>query len=218
MINDKIKGISLSFNEPTLSLEYILDIFQVLKPSIYKMFVTNGYMTYEALDALISTGLTGMSITIKGDNSTVLKYCNAQVEKVWEKITHAVTKGVHVEIICLIIPSVNDNPKFYERVAKNIKNIDNRIPLHFTQFYPSYHFTHLPVTPISSLEQAHEIAKRVGLDYVYLGNVFGHPLENTYCPICQTLLIKRAGLHSEVLIDLKSKKCPKCGHIIYLRS
>ncbi len=217
MADDMITGISISFNEPTLSLEYALNIFKLLEPSVYKMFVTNGYMTYEALDTLIKTGLTGMSVTIKGDASTVRKYCQAQVEKVWEKVSYAVAKGVHVEIICLLIPSVNDNPKFYETVSKKVKNIDNRIPLHFTQFYPSYEFTHVPNTPVSTLEQAHEIAKHIGLDYVYLGNVFGHPLENTYCPTCQTLLIKRTGLQTHALIDLKNKKCPNCGHAIYLR-
>lgn len=216
--NSAITGVSFSFNEPTLSLEYALDIFNLLDDNIYKMLVTNGYMTIKALDLLIKGGLTGVSVTIKGDESMVKKYCKANVSKVWEKIEYLVEKGIHVEIICLIIPTLNDNIAFYQEVSTKILTIDKKIPLHFTRFFPSYKFTQVEATPISTLEKAHGTAKRIGLEYVYLGNVNGHTLENTYCPKCQELLIQRTGYRLKMYLDLKKAQCPKCGLMIPLQT
>ncbi|MFX1336365.1 MAG: AmmeMemoRadiSam system radical SAM enzyme [Promethearchaeota archaeon] len=209
--NKKAQGISVSFNEPTLSLEYALDVFRLCKPETYRMFVTNGYMTNPALKLLIEAGMSGMSITVKGSSKTVKKYCKAKVERVWNNIITAYREGVHIEIICLIIPTVNDSINFFKQVATRLVNIDPNIPLHFTRFYPDYQFTEGNVTPLSTLEKAHQIAHAEGMNYVYLGNVPGHPLENTYCPKCQKLLIKRTGYHIERKIDLQKHYCPSCS-------
>ena len=218
MKDNRVSGISISFNEPTLSLEYAIDIFKLLKGPYYKMFVTNGYMTTEALTHLIDAGLTGMSITVKGDNASVKKYCQADVDMVWKTIEKASKKGIHLEIICLIIPSVNDNVTFYEEVAEKILGINPKIPVHFTQFFPHYHFLSHPPTSVSTLENAYRIAFEKGLAYVYLGNVFGHHLENTYCPNCRKLLIKRTGYKTDFFLDLEMKLCPACGEKILLRT
>ncbi len=215
--DSRITGISVSFNEPTLSLEYAIDIFNLLNSEIYKMFVTNGYMTQQALGLLIESGLTGMSVTIKGDESTVKKYCKADVNKVWENIHNANNQEVHVEIICLIIPTVNDNHQFYKEVTNKILSINENIPLHFTRFFPDYQFTHVEPTPIDTLEKAHAIAEQMGLNYVYLGNIYGHPLENTYCHQCNILLIKRTGYQISFFIDLELRKCPNCGEEIPIK-
>jgi len=214
--DNRISGVSISFNEPTLSLEYAIDVFKLLNESYYKMFVTNGYMTSETLAQLIDVGLTGMSITVKGNNSSVEKYCQANGELVWGTIEEAFRKGIHLEIICLIIPSVNDTVAFYEEVAERILGINPKIPLHFTQFFPYYHFLNHPPTPVSTLENAHQIVLEKGLAYVYLGNVFGHPFENTYCNHCKKLLIKRTGYKTDFFLDLETKLCPTCGEKILL--
>ncbi|MFX1534325.1 MAG: AmmeMemoRadiSam system radical SAM enzyme [Promethearchaeota archaeon] len=214
----RIKGISVSFNEPTLSLEYALDVFNLCKPETYRMFVTNGYMTSESLKLLIDAGLTGMSVTVKGEAEAVKKYCKADVERVWENIKTAFQKGIHVEIICLIIPTVNDSTDFYKQVANRLIAIDPNIPLHFTRFFPAYQFTEVEPTPIEVLEKAHQTARLEGLNFVYLGNVFGHPLENTYCPNCERLLIKRTGYQIDVKLDLQTRCCPSCNTEIPLVS
>ena len=212
--NPKIDGISISFNEPTLSLEYALDVFRLCKPDTYRMFVTNGYMTRQALQLLIKAGMTGMSVTVKGTKETVKRYCKANVEKVWQNLRIAFEQGVHIEVICLIIPTVNDSIEFFEEVATLVNEINPTIPLHFTRFHPDYQFTKVESTPIKTLEIAHETAQSKGLSFVYLGNVPGHPLENTYCPNCQKLLIKRTGYQIEVLYDVKTQRCPSCGRNI----
>jgi len=212
--DSKIDGISISFNEPTLSLEYALDTFRLCNPETYRMFVTNGYMTTEALDLLIQAGMTGMSVTVKGDSNIVKKYCKTNVEKVWDNIKTAFNRGVHVEVICLIIPTVNDSGSFFSETAKKIQDINDNIPLHFTRFFPDYQFTDVKPTPVSTLEKAHQIARQNGLKFVYLGNIFGHPLENSYCPNCQKLLIKRTGYRIKMLFDPQEAKCSSCNEVI----
>ncbi len=207
----KINGISISFNEPTLSLEYALDIFRLCKPTIYRMFVTNGYMTNQALNLLIDTGMTGMSVTVKGDKRTVKHYCKTNVEKVWENIEMAFEKEVHIEVICLIIPTVNDSIAFYKEVATRLKKIDPNIPLHFTRFHPDHQFKKVNATSIKTLEEAYHIAQSEGINFVYLGNVPGHPLENTYCPNCRFLLIKRSGYQIDKKFDVWTRHCPSCN-------
>ncbi|MFW9990982.1 MAG: AmmeMemoRadiSam system radical SAM enzyme [Candidatus Odinarchaeota archaeon] len=206
-----IDGISISFNEPTLSLEYALDVFHLCRPDTYRSFVTNGYMTSEALELLVAAGLTGMSITVKGDAETVRKHCKADVEKVWQTIETAYREGVHIEIICLVIPTVNDSKEFFRNVAKRLFELDENIPLHFTRFHPDYQFTEVEATPVQVLEEAHDAACSEGLKFVYLGNVPGHRLENTYCPHCGQLLIKRTGYRLEMKFELITRHCPTCG-------
>ncbi|MHA2363916.1 MAG: AmmeMemoRadiSam system radical SAM enzyme, partial [Candidatus Hodarchaeales archaeon] len=200
----RVKGISVSFNEPILSLEYVLDIFQLCKPETYRMLVTNGYMTKQALKLLTDAGMTGMSITLKGDSKNVKEYCKINVEKVWKTIKRANKKKIHIEIIYLVIPKVNDSMEIIETVSERLIEIDKNIPLHFTRFFPSFQFTDAQPTLISTLEGAHQIAREAGLNYVYIGNVLGHPLENTYCPKCDSLLIKRTGYQIEILFEEKS--------------
>ena len=208
--DNKITGLSISFNEPTLSLEYSLDVFRLCKTETYLSFVTNGYMTSQALKLLIEAGMTGMTVTVKGNSYMVKKYCGTDVERVWSNIKTAYKEGVHVEIVCLIIPTVNDSIDFYKEVATRLKEINSNIPLHFTRFHPDYQFTNVDATPIKTLELAHESAQSEGLSFVYLGNVPGHPLENTYCPNCQKLLIKRTIYQIEVKYDVKIQHCPSC--------
>jgi pyruvate formate lyase activating enzyme len=48
-----------------------------------------------------------------------------------------------------------------------------------------------------------------GVEFVYTGNVPGHPYENTYCPDCGELLIERYGF-GVLRSKLRKGKCPKC--------
>lgn len=91
------QGTSISFNEPTLSLEWSVDVFRLAKQrSLYNTFVTNGYMTPEALSLLIDSGLEAMNVDIKGDATAVKKFCRmVDVEKVWAAAAFARSRSVH---------------------------------------------------------------------------------------------------------------------------
>jgi pyruvate formate lyase activating enzyme len=208
------QGTSISFNEPTLSLEWSLDVFRLAKEKgLYNTFVTNGYMSSEALQMLIDSGLDAMNIDIKGDAETTLKYCGLQVEKVWRNSEKAKEAGIHLEISTLIIPTVNDDEEQIGKIAERIyRDLGADTPWHCNGYYPAYNFNQ-PPTSLSSLERAWEIGKEAGLKFVYIGNLPGHKYESTFCPRCGELLIERYRM--EVLkIRVGEGKCFRCGEKI----
>ncbi|MFX0113507.1 MAG: AmmeMemoRadiSam system radical SAM enzyme [Candidatus Hodarchaeota archaeon] len=214
-----VQGLSVSFNEPTLSLEFALELFELAAPEhLYCMFVTNGYMTADALRLLVKAGLTGASVTIKGPADAVKRYCKADVEGVWQTVKLARQLGVHIEIVSLVIPGINDDEAFLQAFARRIlTDLGIDTPVHFTRYFPAYEFT-TPPTPIKTLEVARDLALDIGLRYSYLGNVPGHPYENTYCPACSQLLIKRYSSLSVESHLTADNRCPHCGESIALFS
>lgn len=124
------QGMSISFNEPTLLLEYSLDLFRLAKKEgFYNTFVTNGYMSSEALKLLVESGLDAMNVDLKGNAEAVKKYCGADVEGVWKSIIEAKKLGIHVEITTLIIPWINDDEETLRTIAKRIeREVDHDTP------------------------------------------------------------------------------------------
>lgn len=206
------QGTSISFNEPTLSLEWSLEVFRLARVrGLYNTYVTNGYMTAQALRLLARAGLDAANVDVKGDAGAVRRYCQGiDVEKVWRNCHLARELGVHLEITTLVIPGVNDQDDVLQGIAERIVGeLGPDVPWHVSGYYPAYRFT-APPTPVTTLERAWHIGKKAGLAFVYLGNVSGHRLENTYCPDCGTLLIKRSGLRVTACC-LDRGRCPTCG-------
>lgn len=213
------QGTSVSFNEPTLLLEYSLDIFDLARNrGYYNTYVTNGYMTREALEMLVAHGLDAMNIDTKGEAEAVKKFCTADVDIVWRNAALAKERGVWVELTTLVIPGVNDAEDGLWRIARRIKReLGDDTPWHLSGYYPAYKFnreTYVPPTPVSTLEKARDIGIAERLKYVYTGNVPGHPYENTYCPRCQRLLIERYGFSVTRYCVTRDKHCPACGEEI----
>ncbi len=209
------QGTSISLNEPTLSLEWSQEVFRLAREQgLYNTYVTNGYMTTLALDALVAAGLDAMNVDIKGDAETVRRHCRGiDVEKVWRNCRHAKERGVHLEITTLVIPGVNHREESLRGIARRIhEELGRETPWHVSGYYPAYRF-HAPPTPLSALESAWQIGQEEGLEFVYLGNVVGHRLENTYCPNCGELLVERRGL-TVLQNRLRDAACPACGRAI----
>jgi len=206
------QGTSISFNEPTLSLEWSLSVFRLAREKdLYNTYVTNGYMTNRALDLLAAAGLDAVNVDIKGDAEAVHKYCKGvEAEKVWRNCQHAKERGVHVEITTLVIPGVNHDREILRAIARRIRQqIGPDTPWHLSGYHPAYRY-HVPPTPLSALETGWQVGREEGLNFVYLGNVVGHRLEDTYCPACGQLLIERRGL-AVVQNRLQDSSCPACG-------
>ncbi|MHA1379999.1 MAG: AmmeMemoRadiSam system radical SAM enzyme [Candidatus Helarchaeota archaeon] len=216
-INRNAHGISYSFNEPTLLLEHSLETFRAAKKNnLYTNYVTNGYMTLNALKLLIESGLDAMNIDIKGNVQTVKKYCGADVDKVFRNAKYAVEKEIHVEITTLVITEVNDDDHTLRKIASRIlRDLGEKTPWHVTRYFPQYKFNN-PPTPIKTLEKARKIGFEEGLLYVYIGNVLGHSGENTYCPNCGKLLIERNIFDVTKNNLTKNNTCPNCGFKIQL--
>lgn len=209
------QGTSISFDEPTLLLEYSLDVFDLARrEGYYNTYVTNGYMSTEALKLLIEHGLDAMNIDVKGDAEAVKEYCKADVEQVWRNARLAKQDDLWIELTTLVIPGVNDDEECLRSIARRIvTELGSDTPWHVTRYYPAYKFAstlYVPPTAVSSLEGAREIGMEEGLDYVYVGNVPGHPYENTHCPSCSRLLIGRYGFDVTRYEITQDKRCPNC--------
>lgn len=208
------KGISWTYNEPTVWFEYTLDGAKLAKKkSLYTNYVTNGYITPEALD-MIAPYLDAFRVDIKGfSRKFYKKICHIDEFKgILETTIRAKEKwGMWVEIITNVIPGYSDDEDQLKNIALWIKNnLGEDTPWHLTRFIPHLELSDLPATPVSTLEKARDIGFKQGLLYVYLGNVLGHPAENTYCHRCKRLLIERKGLY---ITDYKIENgnCKFCG-------
>ena len=215
----RCQGTSISFNEPTLSLEWSLDVFRLARErGLYNTFVSNGYMTPEALRLLAEAGLNAINVDVKGDAWAVKQYCGIDVEKVWRNCRLAREAGVWLEVTTLVIPGVNDADEVLRDIAGRIAvELGPDVPWHVSRYYPAYQFA-APPTPVPTLERAWRIGQEAGLRFIYVGNVPGsadarHRLEHTYCPHCGMLLIERWGL--EVTgYHLERGHCPNCGQAL----
>ncbi len=205
-------GVSLSYNEPTLALEWALDVFRLARArGLTAALVSNGYMTPAALALLIEAGLDAMNIDIKGGAAAVWQYSKGvDVEKVWAACGQVRAHAVHLEITTLVIPGVNDDDATLCSIASRIAGeLGTDVPWHVSGYYPAYRFTTRP-TPGYSLERAWHTGHQAGLDFVYVDNLPGHDHHHTYCPGCGTRLITRDGftVQSNILHD---GWCPDCG-------
>lgn len=217
-IGKDCEGTSISFNEPTLLLEYSLDVFPLAhEKGLYNTYVSNGYMSLDALRALAEHHMDAIKFDVKGDEKAVREYCGADVEVVWRNALEAKRLGMHVEIVNLVIPGVNDRDDVTREIAVRTRKLGVETPLHFTQFYPAYksaEFGLKNATTTRTLERARMIAIDEGLRFVYVGNVINHPYENTYCPNCGELLIKRFVFSVLEYNVTKDKACPSCNEKI----
>lgn len=210
------EGLCASFQEPTLLTDWTLPLFKLGRErSLYGCYVSNGYMTLEALKMLKEAGMDGLKIDVKGDAEVYKRYCGGvDVEVVWRNAREAKRLGLHVEIVNLIVTGVSDDENCLRWVVeRHLKEVGPETPIHFTRYYPAYKF-HSPPTRVETLEKAYEIARNEGVLYPYVGNVSGHRYENTYCPSCGGLLIKRYGYRVIQYKITKDKTCPKCGQRI----
>ena len=203
-------GIAYTYTEPTIFFEYANDTaILARKEGMYNVFVTNGYMTPETISEM--GNIDASRIDLKSMNDKFYKrICSASLEPVLNSIKLLHKRG-HIEIINLVIPTKNDSEEDLRALAKWVAALDKDIPLHFTAFYPANKMLDIPPTPAKLLEKARNIAMEEGLRYAYTGNVPGHDGENTYCPNCKELLIKRFGFDIVDYRITKDKKCPKCG-------
>ncbi len=215
-LSNKCNGTSISFNEPTLLFEYSLEVFKLAKENnLYNTYVTNGYMTENVLRDLVDAGLNAMNIDIKGDSNMVQIYCGADEEYVWRNAKLAKELGVHVEITTLLIQNFNSKDEIIRKIARRIYNeLGELTPYHISRFFPhykSFDYNLSEPTPVENLYNAYNIAREVGLKFVYLGNMPTTEYDNTYCPECSKLVIERKVLGvKELFLDSKGN-CEYCG-------
>ncbi|PKL59786.1 MAG: AmmeMemoRadiSam system radical SAM enzyme [Methanomicrobiales archaeon HGW-Methanomicrobiales-4] len=206
----RCSSISWTYNEPTMWYEYTREMAEIARAnSLGTIYVTNGYMTEEALEEL-SPHLNAWRIDLKAFSEDFYRtVCKAHLQPVLDTTIRAHELGLHIETVTLIIPGLNDDIDEMKRMIRwVIDNLGPDTPMHFTRFHPDFKMTDRPATPIRTLEKIYELAHEMGLHYPYLGNVNGHRYEHTYCPTCGEIVIARSGY----LISTELLQGTQCGH------
>jgi len=212
----RAEAISYTYNEPTIFYEFMVDVARLAKKrGIANTIVTNGYMSDEAIDEIDGL-LDAATVDFKGGGNKEFyrKYMGVpDPEPIYQTLRAYKEKGVFIEVTNLVVPEIGDKEEDLRKLTRWIaENLGPETPFHLLRFHPDYKLTWLPATPVKKLEELARVARSEGLSHVYIGNVWGHPLENTYCPKCGNLVIKRTGFYVEKLFVDSSGRCKYCGY------
>jgi len=207
------RSISYTYTEPTIFFEYAYDIARLAKESgIYNVFVTNGYMTVEALNT-IRPYLDACNVDLKAFSDAFYRNtCHGRLEPVLASIRTMRELGIWVEITTLVIPGENDDVAQLDGIARFIAGVGQDIPWHISRFHPDFQFDHVGPTPLGVLKTAYSLGKKAGLQHIYVGNVPGETAE-TRCPECGKTLIRRHGFFVEENL-VENGACPACHTMV----
>jgi len=211
-VKGNCKSIAYTYTEPTIYFEFAFDTAKLAHAKgIKNVFVTNGYMTSEALQ-MISPYLDAANVDLKAFNASFYKdVVKARLEPVKETLKLMESLGIFVEVTTLLIPGLNDDKHELEMLAEFlVKSLGPETPWHISRFHPTYKLLDRPSTPLETLIMAREIGIKSGLKYVYTGNVPGDDGENTFCYKCKNMLIDRWGFYVRKNL-IKNSKCTHCG-------
>ncbi|MFQ6035893.1 MAG: AmmeMemoRadiSam system radical SAM enzyme [Sedimentisphaerales bacterium] len=207
------KSIAYTYTEPTIFMELCNDCGRLAKQrGLTNVFVSNGYMTREAVD-FASDWLNGINVDLKSFNNDYYKrLCKTRLQPVLDTISYIANQtDIWLEVTTLIVPDENDSEDELKALANFIvTEAGPDVPWHISRFHPQYKYLDSVPTPISTLERAYQIGKSAGLHYVYLGNVPGAKSESTFCYKCSRILIERVG-YRIVANNIKNSCCPDCG-------
>ncbi len=202
-----------SYNEPLITSEWAVDIFKEAKNAgLMCAFVSNGNTTVEVLEYL-RPYLRAYKVDLKSMRDKNYRQLGGVLKNTLDTIQRAHEMGLWVEVVTLTIPGFNDSNEELWDAAKFISSVSPDIPWHVTAFHKNYKMTEPDNTPSQTLLRAADIGREAGLRYVYAGNLPGRvdEYENTLCPSCNEILIKRAGY---IILEYRltaSGSCPRCG-------
>ncbi len=211
-IKGNCKSIAYTYTEPTVYFEFAYDTAKIAhEKGILNVFVTNGYMTSEAIE-MISPYLDAANVDLKAFNEKFYKeICKAKIEHVKETLIQMKLLGIFIEVTTLLIPGLNDDRHELEMLAEFlVEFLGPETPWHISGFYPTYKLLDRPSTPLETLIMAREIGIKTGLKYVYTGNVLSENSENTFCYKCNNLLIDRQGFYVKKNL-IENGRCAHCG-------
>lgn len=207
------RSVSYTYTEPTVFFEYAYDTARLARAAgLLNSFVTNGYMTAEALET-VAPVLDAANVDLKAfRDETYRKVCGARLGPVLETVRLMRALGVWLEVTTLVVPGLNDGPDELASIAAFIASVDPDIPWHISRYHPDFEYDQAPPTPTATLRAAAAIGRREGLKHVYVGNVPGEG-EDTRCASCGSVLIRRRGF-AVVASSLRGAACPECGTVL----
>jgi len=205
----RCRSIAYTYTEPTIFFEYAYDTARLARDAGLKnVFVTNGYMTSQMLDAF-DPYLDAANVDLKAfRDEAYRKYVGARLQPVLDSMIKMKALGIWLEVTTLIIPGINDDAKELREAAHFVaEELGPETPWHISRFFPSYLMRDVPLTPIATLQRAAEIGREEGLRYIYIGNVPGE--QDTLCHQCGQGLLRRSGYVTK-REDVEGA-CPECG-------
>ena len=214
-VEHRCEAMSFTYSEPTVFYEYMFDIARLAKDRGLKvLYHTNGLINEEPLLALLKL-MDAVTVDLKAFTSKFYReVCSSELEPVLETLQNIRKTEVHLEVVNLMIPTLNDELKDVRRMCAWIReHLGAHTPLHLNRFSPVYKLKKLFHTPIRTLEQARDVAVEEGLKFVYIGNVPGHTYNSTFCPKCGERLIHRVHFASRSN-RIEHGKCAFCGETI----
>jgi pyruvate formate lyase activating enzyme len=212
---NRCPSIAYTYSEPVIFYEYVRDAADAGHAlGIKSAVVTGGFIQQEPLKKLCQS-VDAIKVDLKAFSEKYYKeVVNGELKPVLEALVTMRKLGMWTEIVSLLVPTLNDSDAELRGLAQWVKsNLGADVPLHFSRFYPQYLLKDLPPTPLETLERAKAIADAEGLHYVYLGNIPGHPAENTYCPKCRRVVVERIGFTIQAM-HLQKGKCEYCQQAI----
>jgi len=215
-VKEHCLSIAYTYTDPIVYYEYTYDSARLAhEKGLRNVLVTAGYINPEPWRKLLKF-IDAANIDLKGITDDFYRnVCSGTLKPVQDALIIAKASGVLVEVTNLIVPTLNDKGEQIGELVRWIKtNLGADTPMHFSRFFPRYKMRHLPPTSAETLDSARQIAKSEGLRYVYIGNISSKEGQNTYCPGCGGLVIKRVGYYVPQN-RLEEGCCPDCGHRIY---
>lgn len=210
------RSIAYTYTEPVVFAEYMHDCAVAARQlNVKSVMISNGYIKAQPMKDLCKV-LDAVKIDLKAFTQKFYKEMVAgELQPVLDTLVLLAKEGMWTEIVYLVIPTLNDDPKELKQMCDWIaKELGPNVPIHFSRFHPQYRLKNLPPTPGKTLETARKIALDSGLNFVYIGNIPGHEAENTYCPECKKMVIHRMG-YQIINQNLKtSGHCEFCDHKI----
>lgn len=207
------KSISFTYNEPSVSPELITAVAPRANAlGLANILVSNAFESRESM-VVYRDMIQAASFDVKAFSDDFYRnLCGARLSPVLKTIVLAASFGWWVEIVTLLIPGYNDSDKELAALARFIKEeIGAHVPWHISRFRPMFKLKDAPPTPTSSLERAYAVGIAEGLQFVYIGNAHGHDGENTLCPGCGEVFIRRTGYR---VCAPNSGVCEACGESI----
>lgn len=213
--NSKSPVIAFTYNEPTVFSEYMVDIAgEARRKNIRSVMISCGFINEDPLAELCGV-LDAIKIDLKGYSENFYRtVCGASLRPVLRSIKQIAKSRAHLEIVNLVVPTLNDSDKMLQDLINWILGeVGADIPVHFTRFHPDYQLRNLSPTPVATLERARDLALAKGMHYPYVGNVPGHPGNHTYCPGCGKVVIERQSFFVTAM-NINNGQCKFCGRKI----
>jgi pyruvate formate lyase activating enzyme len=209
------KIVTYTYSEPVVCLEYVIDTARLgRKRGMRNCMVTGGTVEVPPLKEACAV-LDAIKVDLKSfRDETYVSVCKGHLKPILRTIETVKKMGPWLEIVYLVIPTLNDGEKEVREMCRWVKStVGPDVPVHLTRFHPDYQLKHLPPTPYSTLKRCYEIAAAEGLHYPYVGNIVGLGGEDTLCPKCKKRLVERLGFSVRANV-IRDGKCPGCGTAI----